>query len=169
MKGFVIGVVVFLSFLLQTTILNHFAIYGVMPNLCLVIIICFSLLKGSIKGATIGIVIGFLYDIIFGNALGVTALIYFWIGYFSGMFNKKVFTSTTLTPFVFTAVATLMFNLYQLLYFYFSNYKTDTLKHFSSIVVIETIYNAVLSIFIFKIISGIIKTPNLRFMRKRRS
>ena len=168
MRNLVIGLFVFLSFVFQTTILQYISIFGVVPNICLVIIICLSLLKGSNKGAAVGIAIGFLYDIMFSSVLGVTALIYFFIGYFSGMFNKKVFTSTTLTPFVFTAIATVVFNLYQIMCFYLSNSKFDYFELFGEIVLVEIIYNSIVSIFIFKLISKIIITPNLRFIGRRK-
>ncbi|WP_066503406.1 rod shape-determining protein MreD [Abyssisolibacter fermentans] len=169
MRGLVIGTIVLFSFLLQSTVLQYFAIFGIVPNLCLVIIICFALLKGSKTGATIGIVLGFLYDIIFGSALGVFALIYFLIGYGSGMFNKKVFTSTMLTPFIFTIIATILCNLCQTLFFYLNNYDMNYLEIFKSMFILESLYNSILSIFIFRTITKLIKTPKLRFIGKQRS
>lgn len=169
MKNLVVGLLIFIVFIIQTTVLRYFEIFGVVPNLCLVLIVSFSLLEGKKQGAIVGIIVGLLYDIMFSNALGVTALIYYFIGYVGGMFNKKVFTSTVLTPFVFTAIATVVYNFYQVLCFYLSNCHFDYLNTLGSIIVIELLYNSVICVVFYRLMPKLIKTPSFNFRVRRRS
>lgn len=65
MRLLITALMVFINFILQTTLLQMFAIRGVLPNTALIIAVSYALLRGSREGAFVGIGAGLLQDIFF--------------------------------------------------------------------------------------------------------
>lgn len=66
-----LGVVTFLVFLVQTTFLQHIAIHGIIPNLIVVLVICFALTQSDYKkpmfyGLACGVLLDFSAETVFG-------------------------------------------------------------------------------------------------------
>ena len=61
--------------------LNEFELFGVKPNIAIVVIVGIALLSGKIPGMMVGIAYGLIYDVAFGKALGVYTLTYALIGF----------------------------------------------------------------------------------------
>ena len=64
------ALIVFINFILQSTLFPHFAIQGVFPNTALIIVTSYALLRGSKEGALVGIGAGFLMDVFFNTYIG---------------------------------------------------------------------------------------------------
>lgn len=161
-----ITIVSILSFLLQSTILQHLRIFGVIPNISLIIIVCLSLLAGKKTGSIIGLVLGFLQDIIFFEVIGIHALIYFLIGYLIGLTDKKVFKENLFLPFVFTFIATFAFHTLYYVLMYFSSINVNFTKIVSSIVLLEATLNSLLSIIFYKQFLKLYRQPKISFRKK---
>jgi rod shape-determining protein MreD len=63
-----------LAFILQTTIMNHFNINGVTPNLILSYIVILTFLFGGYDGIIFGILFGLVLDIGLSPIIGISAL-----------------------------------------------------------------------------------------------
>ena len=59
-----------------------------MPNIMIVLTASFGFMRGEKTGLIMGFACGFLSDIFFGNVLGLNAMIYMYIGYANGKFNR---------------------------------------------------------------------------------
>ena len=78
---------ILVSFLLSASVLPRFNI-GAMFDICLVMIICFGLKKGEVKGAVFGFFIGFVYSILMANMIGFFAPLGFVAGFVCGIFRE---------------------------------------------------------------------------------
>ncbi|MFA5867479.1 MAG: rod shape-determining protein MreD [Actinomycetota bacterium] len=58
------------TFLAQTVIVPHLTVAGIQPDLMLVVIVCFALTEGMMKGATSGFAGGLLEDLVMANYMG---------------------------------------------------------------------------------------------------
>lgn len=58
------------TFLAQTVIVPHLTVVGIQPDLMLVVIVCFALTEGMMKGASSGFVGGLLEDLVMANYMG---------------------------------------------------------------------------------------------------
>ncbi len=166
MRYFIIAIIVLANFILESTILQHISLFGVVPNTSLVIIVCISILSGKKTGSVLGLILGFLQDMLFYDVIGVHALIYFIIGYTIGLTDKKVFKENLFLPFVFTALSTFAFHISYYVFMYFLSIDIDLIKFIKNVVIIESIYNSLLSIFIYKQFLKLFRQPQITFGKK---
>ena len=80
MKNFKLFLVFLICFIFQSTLLRNFSIFGVAPNLILVLLTVFSFYFENYVGVTFGVIFGMMQDIALGQVIGMSALIYFAIG-----------------------------------------------------------------------------------------
>ncbi|MEW9124214.1 MAG: rod shape-determining protein MreD [Thermotaleaceae bacterium] len=101
MRIFAVSTILIVNFLLHSTVLQHFRIFGIIPNTTLILVVHFSMLWGKNRGALIGFFAGLLQDIFLGNLFGANILIYMLLGYNLGMLEKTIFKDNPLTPLIF--------------------------------------------------------------------
>jgi len=152
-------ILVFLSILLQTTVFDFFQVAGVKPDLVLLIVIIYGLVKGPKAGAIVGFFSGLLVDLTMGSFIGLNALVKMITGYMIGFGETKVFKENLIIPIlaVFTASLFNEFLLY-LLHTAFG-YQGDIFSVISRNIVPVAIYNTVLV--------PIIYAPFYRYLLKR--
>lgn len=61
------------AFILQSTVMNYFAIFGISPNLILCLVVVFSFLYEGYHGIVFGLVFGFVSDICFAPVIGISS------------------------------------------------------------------------------------------------
>ena len=95
-RKIVIALMVLLCFLLQSTVFQALAIGSISPNLMIILTASFGFMGGRKEGMIVGFFCGLLEDIFYGRLLGMHAIIYMYIGYGNGQFNR-IFTETILS------------------------------------------------------------------------
>lgn len=99
MKKVILGAIsLLLFFLLQTTIFKHFAINNIGPNLLIILCCTFGFMYGEKEGLIMGFIAGLLCDIFFGSIIGFNALLYMFVGYFNGKFNRLFYPEDIVLP-----------------------------------------------------------------------
>lgn len=149
--GIIIGLILvfFLIYYLQVNIFSSFTIAGIKPNLFIIYILFIGLYANQILGITFGVVFGLILDLIYGRTIGITAVMLCIIGYLGSYFDKNFSKENKLTIIFMVAGATLIYELG--LYFMNSiilEYEREYL-YFLKIVVVEIIYNILLSIIFY--------------------
>ncbi len=156
-KCFILFIVIIVNFIIQFTLLQHFKIWGVIPNTALIIVVCFAILQGRKDGAIIGFFLGILQDVFVGNVIGANALSYMLVGYCMGNLEKFIFKDNFLNPVFFTAIATIIYSVLFLFILYMIDYPIHIAMLFQSSLLIEIIYNGVLAIFFYKFVLRLMK------------
>jgi rod shape-determining protein MreD len=104
----IIGVV--FSVVLQATWLSGNNLpFLVKPDLILVIVISYALLKGPYLGTNIGLFAGFFMDLAAGNIIGVGALCKMLAGFSAGLLEKTIFKDNLLVPVIAVFFGTVIF------------------------------------------------------------
>jgi rod shape-determining protein mreD len=80
MRNFKLFLAFLICFIFQSTLLRNFSVFGVAPNLILVLLIVFSFYFENYVGLILGVAFGMMQDIALGQVIGISALIYFAIG-----------------------------------------------------------------------------------------
>lgn len=160
------SLIIIVNFILQSTIIPYFSVFDVVPNTGIIIVVIIALLKGKKLGASAGLLTGFLQDIIFGPVVGVNAFIYFFVGYLIGMTENKFSKDNMLLPVIMTIVSTAGYHFFYHLFMFFLNYNVSLSVIFKDIVISEMIYNSLVSILLFKLLSKIFVVPSITFGRK---
>jgi rod shape-determining protein MreD len=93
-------------FILQTSLVPSMAIFGVKPDLLMIILFFFSIRYGIMPGVLVGFFLGLTQDLYTPALLGQNALTMTIIAASSGLFNEKVMRTD---PFVKTIILFVMF------------------------------------------------------------
>lgn len=168
MRGAVIGIIIYLNFVLESTVMQWIRIRQIKPNTAMAITICYAVLRGSSEGAVVGFFCGLLQDIFFGNAIGYYALIYMTIGYLAGIRHEDFFKDTFLIPFLFCVGGMLLSGIFIYVTGFLLRGNFNFLFYLNNIILPETVYTAVASIVIYRILYGIDKRLSDREYGRRR-
>ena len=99
MKRFTVSVLlIIICFLLQTTVFQWIDFGGIVPNLMIILTASFGFMRGERTGLLFGFFCGLLVDIFFANVLGLNAMIYMYIGYTNGKFNRVFYPEDIKLP-----------------------------------------------------------------------
>jgi rod shape-determining protein MreD len=101
-----LAVLGFLTVLVQQAAVSQVSIFGVSADLSPLVVMSVGLLAGSMPGAIMGFGTGLLVDTVLVQTLGVTALLYIAIGYWSGRLRELRDPAHGLVPLAAGAAAT---------------------------------------------------------------
>ncbi|BEP29927.1 rod shape-determining protein MreD [Helicovermis profundi] len=135
-------------FLIQSTILQFFRIYGIIPNISLVMIVTFTLIYGKKEGYIFAIGVGILQDVFLSKALSINLIIYTSIVFIISLFYEKLFKDNFLTPIITIIFATFIYHIMFLLFMYLIGASINDLD-FYKIILGEGIENIVIITFIY--------------------
>ncbi|RQD78183.1 MAG: rod shape-determining protein MreD [Candidatus Syntrophonatronum acetioxidans] len=103
-----IFIIIILTLIIQGSLYPFLNMGRGQPDLVLILVVCFSILWGSRRGAVIGLGAGFLQDILYGHALGLFALTKMLVGYFSGFTEKNIYKDFVLGPMIIAFILTFL-------------------------------------------------------------
>ena len=143
-KSLVGIVIIFITIILQTTVLGNVAFRNVKPDFVLIMIILISNYLGGIKGQLIGFLSGLVEDFLSLSPFGFNALIKTVIGYLSGKTEGKIFLDPIVVPIIFVFTGTMIKSFLSfMLILVFSPEKADAV--FSITLLIETGMNIIIT------------------------
>lgn len=148
----VLILVAFLIYFLQSNFFIWFNIAGIMPNLFVILVLFIGLFANKIVGGIYGIVIGFFLDLVIGTKIGIYALGLGLIGFLAGVLDKNFSKDSRITIMIMVLGATVVFEVIA----YFFNYMLSDINveifNFIRILLIEVIFNLILTIIIYPLI-----------------
>lgn len=151
-RAIYIGLLVIALLIIQGTVFKYIEVAHVKPNLFLITVISYAILRGDVEGAILGLCVGLFQDIFFGKAIGLNALLYMLVGYFAG----KPFSNFYFENLIFPITLVLIFSLLYDSVFNFSNNFFKEGYNFSyffyRIILGSAIYNVIASPLIYKIV-----------------
>lgn len=93
---------------MQSTIIQKIAVFGVIPDIALIVLVFCAIKNGSMAGQISGFLSGLAFDPISGAPLGFNVLVRTVIGHLYGVFHQKFFIDAFLGPFLLVFTATLL-------------------------------------------------------------
>ena len=84
-----VGILVIISYVFQTTFSMKMSFGVVSPNIIMILVCSYALLRGKKEGLLVGFFSGLLVDLFFGyyEVIGINAFLYMMIGYIVGIFH----------------------------------------------------------------------------------
>jgi len=129
MRRFLVsGMLVILCFVLQTTFFKGIAFSGIVPNLMIILTASFGFMRGERTGIAFGFFCGLLSDIFFGSVIGLNAMIYMYIGYANGKFNRIFFPEDIKLPMALILVSDLVYGLAYYVILFLMRKSTTTVR-----------------------------------------
>ena len=97
-RKIVLFFIISICFVLQTTTFQTLSFANITPNLMIIIVSSFGLMRGRKEGMFIGFICGLLIDIFCGFYIGIYALLYMYVGYINGFFRKRFYPEDIKQP-----------------------------------------------------------------------
>ncbi len=159
-------VIILFNIIVQSSILPYFRLFGYIPNTGLVLVILVALRKGKYYGGFFGLALGLLQDILFGQIVGVNALIFFFIGYIIGIIQDELNIENTFIPVLLSALFTIFYNFSFYTFMFFLSINITREIMFNNIFSLEIVYNMIFAALVYKLFTKIFVIPNLRFGKR---
>ncbi|WP_231702781.1 rod shape-determining protein MreD [Desulfocucumis palustris] len=140
----------FVALLLQSSTFNSFQIWGIKPDLVLLIIVFNAFLRGHREGAFAGFCVGLLQDIITGSYIGLNALTYMAVGYLVGMTQSKLYKDSSLIMMFLMLAASLVEQFLKYLLMSYTGVLISPLVALIRVMIPTAIYTALLVPLLYK-------------------
>ena len=152
MKRFItLAVLIFINFILQSTLFGFHDMNHITPNLLLILTMSFGLMRGRKEGMLVGFFCGFLVDAIFSPVLGPFMFLYMILGYMNGAFHKHYVGEDVMLPLVVIILDELLFNTAIYIVSFLLRNHLNYGDYFMDIILPETVYTTLLTVVIYKV------------------
>lgn len=139
------------AFIFQTTLLQFMTVFGTTINLILVMFVMIALQTNEITGSLIGLGLGCLMDLFYGQFFGINMLLFFTIGFIVGSISKDVYQLNFSADVLFVILATLYYHGTFLLINYFLRIDTVAISYLIKPLIIEMGLNILIVYPLYKI------------------
>ena len=165
----VVLAIVIVGFLLQTTVFPHMELGGVTPNIMVIIITSYGLMRGRKQGMIIGFCSGLLLDFFSGTTFGLYAILYLYLGFLCGLFKKIFFGDDIKLPLALIGLSDLIYGIAVFVVLFLFRGRYDFLFYLTNLILPEVTYTILVAIPIYYVILKInqrLDKDNKRSSRK---
>ena len=156
MKKVLIYIAIFIvfifSYLLQSNFFSWFNIAGVKPNLFIILVLFCGLFTGKKSGLIIGVVFGILLDLFLQTSVIIDAIMLGILGFSSGILAKNFSKENKLNIMIMVVLSTLIYETGTYIWKMIIYSVSWEILPFINIILIEMLYNAMLTIILYPII-----------------
>jgi rod shape-determining protein MreD len=138
--------------LLQATLMPHLAIWGIFPDLPILVVASWGLLRGPVQGSLWGFIAGVTVDLLSGAPFGAATLSLIIVGLLAGWAKASVLRSNVALPALVVFLVTIVHNLVYLLVLQISGLSVTWLESLFRITLLSAVLNALLTPPIFWLI-----------------
>ena len=167
LRKIILFLIISICFVLQTTTFQTLSFANIAPNLLIIVVASFGLMRGKTEGMYIGFFSGLLIDIFCGFYLGIYALLYMYVGYLTGLFQKRFYPEDIKLPLLIISASDLISNLIIYVILFLTRSRYDFGYYFGNIIVPELVYTTIITIFLYLLLLKI--NQKLEAYEKRRA
>lgn len=152
--------IMFFCFLLQCTLFKRLSFGGISPNLLLITTTSIGFMRGEKQGLMAGFVSGLFIDIFFGDVIGLYAMLYMYIGFLNGKFSRIFYPEDLKLPLALITLSDLSYGMICYIVLFLLRGRLNFPYFFVHIILPETVYTIVMSIFLYPILLTLYKRLN---------
>lgn len=146
------------AFVVQLMFAPHIAVFGVVPNFPLLVVITLAFLQGASAGATAGFVAGLLLDLIGTGPVGAWAFVLTLVGYGAGLLRSSLFAEGWHAPAVIAFVAALIGDTLYLVLLTVLGVGPSFGQALLTVVIPRALYNAVLLVLAYPWLARLLRS-----------
>lgn len=139
-------------YLLQVNLFAWFNLGGVKPNLFIIFTLTIGLFSGKMIGGSFGIFFGFILDLLIGKSIGIFTTMLGIIGFIGGFLNKNFSKDSRITMITMIAITTFIYEVGTILLNFLINQTQIEIMYLTKTLIIEIIYNTIITIIIYPLI-----------------
>lgn len=151
------AVLILVCIILQSTVCQMISIASIKPNLLIILTVSFGLMRGRKEGMMTGFFCGLLTDIFFESIIGFNAIIYLWVGYFSGYFYRIFYDDDIKTPLFLISVCDLAYGIVQYGFMFLLRGRIHFFYYLRRVIMPEVLYTLILTMICYRIFYSINK------------
>ena len=148
--------------ILQQAIFSRVEILNIGFDSVFVFLICFALLNNEIESIVLAILCGLIRDSFFPYLFGINTVLYVICVYSITLINRKIYKDSILIPISLTFAFSVIKGLIYFGYFYISSIKFNFMGNVLNIILFESLYNSIVSIFIYKLVKKMINSTIMK-------
>lgn len=134
---------------MQVSVARVISIAYISPNWLIILPVFFGFFAGKNDGMFVGFFAGIMYDLYFSGLFGFAALVFVYIGYFSGFFFQKYEIREVLIPLALVLVSTFGFGFLTYVGNFLLHNRLEIGYFVSRFVMPETVYTGIVSLIIY--------------------
>lgn len=146
---------ILVSIILQSTVCEMIAVASIKPNLLIILTVSFGLMRGRRDGMLTGFFCGLLTDLFFESILGFNAVIYMWVGYFSGYFYRIFYDDDIKTPLFLISFSDLAYGIIQYGFMFLLRGRIQFFYYLQRVILPEVLYTLIFTIVCYRILYAI--------------
>ena len=145
-------IIFIIIYLLQVNFFSWFNLGGIKPNLFIILVLSIGLFSGKGLGTALGIFLGISLDFFIGKSIGISGIMLGIIGFLGGYLDKNFSKDSRITIIIMITLSTIIYEIGYYILNYFINSVYIDIFNFTRILLIELIYNAIITIIIYPFI-----------------
>ena len=142
----------FIIYFLQSNFFTWFTIAKVQPNLFVIFVLLIGLFAGKKLGLILGIIFGFYLDVVVGRQIGISGIMLGLIGLAGEYLDKNFSKVSRITIILMIISSTVVFEVGSYIFSLITLPVIVEILGFLKILLIETLYNVIVTIIIYPII-----------------
>ena len=111
-----------------------------------------GLFSGNGIGTTFGILFGLAFDFFIGKSIGISALMLGIVGFVGGYLDKSFSKDSRITMITMIVISTIIYEIGTYVFNYFINSVQISIWYYAKVLIIELVYNAIITIIIYPLI-----------------
>lgn len=144
--------VVLLCLILQCSLMPAISIASITPNLMIVLVVSFGLMRGKRSGMLLGFLCGLLTDLMLGPIVGFRAFIYMFIGYLCGYCYRIFYDDDVKMPVLLTAVGDLAYGILVYAAQFLLRGRVAFFFYLKRMILPEVIYTIILTLILYRLL-----------------
>lgn len=166
LRKIVLTISILIFYLLQCTLFKSLALASVSPNLLLILTFAAGFMRGKKEGMYVGFFSGLVIDIFYGSVIGFNSLLYMYIGYINGYFNRLFYDEDVTLPIGLVFASDFVYNFFYYIFAFLLRNRLNFIYYFIHIIIPEMVYTVVITVIIYRIMLKV--NRKLEVYEKRR-
>ena len=150
LRKVVLTISVLLLFMLQCTLFKVLSLASVSPNLLLIITFAAGFMRGKKEGMYVGLFCGLLLDLFFGKVIGFQALLYMYIGFINGIFNRVFYDEDVTLPIGLLCASDFIYNFVFYVFAFLIRSRLDFGYYLIHIILPEMLYTVIIMLIFYR-------------------
>lgn len=134
----------------QMNVITELPMSGTLANMGIVLVTGLGLVSGNFVGGLVGFVYGLLADIAWGRVLGLSTLLYTIAGVGAGFLNRNFSKENKLSMVMLSLLTTVVLETILYMFYGVGNRYEFEVSHFITMLILESAYNMLLTIWCFR-------------------
>ena len=147
-----IVIMLIIGFVMQTTIFGYLELANVRPNILLIITSVSGFMFGIRYGMLAGGVSGLLMDLMYSDLIGLSIIIYFFIGYFNVIVKKFYFKDDLSIPLALIGISDFVYGMLFYIMSFMLRGRLALFAYLKQVMLPEVVYTVIIGLFIYKFV-----------------